>query len=130
MPRILIIEDEPSIAMVIREFLKDEGFETKEAYDGASGLKILDDGYMPDLVMADLNMPVLSGREVVGYMRSRNKFMDIPVIIITGSIPNSTEFPEQGSYQDVLQKPFEFSNMLNKINNILNYRQDISGCGL
>lgn len=126
MPKILIIEDEPSIAMVICEFLKDEGFEIIKAYDGASGLKVLDEGYVPDLVLVDLNMPGISGREVVKYMRSRNKFMEIPVIIITGSIFNNEDFPERESYQDVLYKPFEFSVMLDKVNNALRCRRIVS----
>lgn len=119
MYRVLIIEDEMSILMVLDEFLTDAGYKVEKAYNGESGLKMLDREDLPDIVIVDLKMPGISGKGVIETMRSQNRLRDIPVIIITGNIYNSSEFPERGSYQDILEKPFDLSEMLVKINTIL-----------
>lgn len=119
MSRILIIEDEPSIVMVLSEFLSDEGYTIDKAYDGMSGMNKFKEKELPDLVVVDLNMPVVSGRKVIEIMRSDEKLKSIPVIIMTGNVFNAVDFPDEKDYQDVLEKPFDLSILLQKIHKIL-----------
>lgn len=116
---ILIIEDEPAIVMVLQEMLADEGYETRKAYDGLTGLKMLRELPKPDLVLVDLNMPGIRGRDVIEAMRLDDELNDIPVIIITGTVYNSIDFPPEGSYQSIFEKPFELNKLLNRIQELV-----------
>lgn len=119
MGHILIIEDEPAIVMVLEEMLSEEGYEISKAYDGITGLKRLSGLPKPDLVLVDLNMPGVKGRDVIETMRSDKNLKDIPAIIITGTVYNSVDFPPMGSYQDVLEKPFELMDLLQKVKELV-----------
>lgn len=106
MSRVLIIEDQPAIVMILEELLTDEGYEVLKAYDGLSGFEKFKVCAAPDIVIVDLNMPGMDGRSVIKAMRSDENLKGIPVILITGSAYTSDEFPPEGSYQAVLQKTF------------------------
>ncbi|KPU45397.1 transcriptional regulatory protein CseB [Oxobacter pfennigii] len=118
MAHVMIIEDEPAIVMVISEMLSDEGYEVTAAYDGLSGLRKLRECKKPDIVLLDLNMPGINGRETVERMRSDAMLRDIPVVLVTGTVYNSVDFPPEGTYQDILEKPFDLLEMLKKIKSI------------
>ena len=78
--RILVIEDEPSLSMAIRDELEFEGFEASVVEDGRAGLdRILADA--PDLVILDLMLPGKSGFEICREVRGRG--MDTPIIMLT-----------------------------------------------
>ncbi len=119
MARILIIEDEPTINMILREVLTDEGYEVDTAPEGRSGLNILRGNSNFNLVIADLRMPDLSGKAVVEAMRSDANLKDIPVIIITGAVPDSDEFPAPESYQATFGKPFDLMDILAKVEELV-----------
>lgn len=119
MARVLIIEDEPTIAMVLREALSDEGYETAVASDGLSGLAALQAKPSPDIVLVDLFMPGVTGRAVVESMRAGGPLQEIPVVLVTGAVPSAEDFPPPGSYQAILAKPFELTDLLQTIDNLL-----------
>lgn len=112
MARVLVIEDEPGIAMVLRIALSDEGYEVITASDGLAGLKMLSSPPLPDVVFVDLNMPGLSGRSVVEIMHDAPGLRDIPVIILSGCIPDSPYFPPQGTYNALIPKPFDLHDLI------------------
>ncbi|HBM79373.1 MAG TPA: hypothetical protein DD426_00810 [Clostridiaceae bacterium] len=118
MPKVLVIEDEPSIVMILREFLTDQGYEVCAEYNGKAGLKRLNELPLPDAVIIDLNMPGIGGKEVIKHMRSCEELKNIPVIITTGNAYSPGDFPSKGSYQAVVEKPFELFDMLNVIKRI------------
>lgn len=122
MSRVLIIEDQPAIVMILEELLTDEGYEVLKAYDGLSGFEKLKVCAAPDIVIVDLNMPGMDGRSVIKAMRSDENLKGIPVILITGSAYNSDEFPPEGSYQAVLQKPFDLTDVLKNVERLTSGR--------
>lgn len=113
---VLIIEDEPAIAMVLEEVLREEGHRTEALTDGAWGLRRLKEGERPDLVLIDLFVPSLSGRDVLAAMRSDPRLANIPVILITGAVPQSGLFPPEGSYQALISKPFDVEDVVAAVN--------------
>lgn len=115
MAKILIVEDEPSIVFVLCELLRGQGYETVSASSGEEGLKKLKEKPVPDLVIIDLNMPGIKGKDVILFMRSDEELKDIPVIIITGSVYNTADFPAECTYQAILEKPFDLNKMLQKV---------------
>lgn len=113
--RVLIVEDEPAIAMVLTELLADEGYDVISELDGLSGLNRIREEPRPDVVLIDLFMPRLSGREVLERMRSDPEIAAIPVMLITGAVPDENDFPPKGSYQAMLSKPFDLQDVLNHV---------------
>ena len=92
--RVLIIEDDPTVAEVVGRYLTREGFEVEIATDGAAGLdRALSDP--PELVVLDLMLPSLGGLEVCKRIRAA---APVPVIILTGQavLPPGADRPGEG----------------------------------
>lgn len=119
MSHILIIEDEPTIATFIQEALGDEGHTTEVASCGADGLLHLQAGPPPDLVLLDLFMPMLDGRTVLEQMRADPRLVSVPVILMTGAVPGSQEFPNPAHYQATLTKPFSIDELIALVDDCL-----------
>lgn len=81
--KILIADDDPSIVMMMKENLSSEGYEVSEAFDGDSALANAK-SLLPQLILLDMNMPGLSGRQVLETLRSSPETQSIPVIFLTG----------------------------------------------
>jgi two-component system, chemotaxis family, chemotaxis protein CheY len=85
MSRVLIVEDSPTMAQLLVFIIKKlKGVEIDTANDGANGLKKLSEGRY-DLVLTDINMPLIDGLKFVSLLRNdgSNGNKDVPVIIIT-----------------------------------------------
>ena len=105
----LIAEDEKNLRKVLVNELSDEGYNIAEADDGRKALEILQkDDY--DVVLLDMNMPVMGGIEVLKKMKA----LEIPaeVIILTGNLTLTTavEAMKLGAY-DYLTKPFNLNEL-------------------
>jgi len=80
--RVLVVDDDTLMREVLKALLRDEGFEVAgEARDGQSALSMLQRS-QPDLVCLDVNMPGMSGLDVLKHIRSN--YPDIRVVMITG----------------------------------------------
>lgn len=115
--RILIIEDEVKIADTLKLGLRENGFDADVAYDGTSGYeRFRSQDY--NLVVLDLNLPGMNGLDLCKAIRNKNS--SIPVIMLTSmsTITDKIEGYNAGS-DDYMVKPFEFRELLLKINALL-----------
>lgn len=103
MPRLLLIEDDPSIRRLVTLALEDAGFEIAAAENGAAGLASFGES-TPDIVVLDLSLPDMHGFEVCEQIRERG---DTPVLILTASSRDEQvlEGFRRGA-DDYLTKPF------------------------
>lgn len=103
-PRILVADDEPNLRRVLAAILSREGYEVRQAVDGAEALEKIDDSV--HVVITDLKMPRVDGMEVLRTVSAR--FPAIPVIMITafGSVDNAVAAVKSGAF-DYIEKPFE-----------------------
>lgn len=101
--KILIIDDDPQIRMLLRDRLQANGYEISLAENGVKGLELLEKESM-DLMLLDLQMPEMGGMEVLDHLRQRS--VDIPVVVLTahGTIERAVEAMKLGAY-DFLLKP-------------------------
>src|SRR5580658_7769640 len=93
--RVLLVEDDPSLRSLLSEQLEEAGFEAHEAEDGIDGLVKLRNE-LPKVIISDLQMPRMSGIEFVSVVRQRFPF--IPVIFLSGSIPNELPAEAEPDY--------------------------------
>ena len=80
--KILVIEDIPEMAQLICMYMENAGFETKSTETAEEAIHELNGGYLPDLVLLDLNLPGMSGLEFLKKFRENYK-TTIPVIIVS-----------------------------------------------
>lgn len=110
--RVLVIDDEANICFVINEFLSSEGFEVITAQNGKDGLEVLEKIPLPDLIIMDLLMPGLSGKEVALRLRSDPCTKGIPILIMTASLPNNELLPPDSFYDALILKPYSLEDLL------------------
>jgi len=106
MKTILIVDDKPEICAIIEQFLGDKyNFVTKN--NGLEALSWLQEGEIPDLIISDINMPQIDGKELVKQLKSSGYFNEIPIIILS-SIENTKEKIEllKLGADDYMVKPF------------------------
>jgi len=113
MARILIVEDEERISSFIAKGLGADGYVTSTVADGAQGLDHALTGDF-DLVILDINLPGLSGFEVLEQMRASGS--DLPVIVLTArdSVTDTVSALEGGA-DDYMSKPFRFAELLARV---------------
>lgn len=81
--KVLIVEDSPTMRQLLSFALKRlKGVEIVEAEDGVDGYKKLTNGKF-DLLMVDLNMPVMDGLKFVSIVRNNPAYKDIPIVMVT-----------------------------------------------
>ncbi|MGA8169333.1 MAG: response regulator transcription factor [Methylocystis sp.] len=106
---ILCIEDDPECASLIREELKERGFEVAVAHDGRAGLSKLQE-LKVDLVLADVNMPEMSGFEVLERLKEfSTDLAKIPFVFVTGLSDHESEMAGRMlGADDYVRKPIDF----------------------
>ena len=100
---ILIVDDEFGLAEMLREMLRESGFEVTLAINGRLALEILREGTV-DLVLTDMMMPVMDGAELAAAMRGDDRHRRTPIIMMT-SLPTAVP-PSNDLFDAVLRKPF------------------------
>ena len=116
-PRLLLVDDEPAIREHLGGFLGRSGFEVDFAVDGDDALtRILTSP--PHLVVLDVLMPGLDGREVLRRIRARDDWL--PVILLTSlrDLPERVQALNEGA-DDYLDKPFDPQELLARIRGVL-----------
>lgn len=109
MKMILVVDDEQGVANVISDILTDADYEVALAPDGQVAFDSLDD-IMPDLVVSDMMMPRLDGKDLALKMQADPAYRRIPVILVTSlcRLPNI----ELCKFAAVLRKPFDVDDLL------------------
>ncbi len=103
---VLLVEDEESLRLVLRDLLERDGFTVVEAADGIAALDEIDRS-APDAIVLDLNLPRLDGYGVLARLRSRPGTQEIPIVVLTAKADEENEVRvfESGA-DDFLTKPF------------------------
>ncbi|RZI73011.1 MAG: response regulator, partial [Variovorax sp.] len=121
-PRVLIVEDESSIAELIAVNLRHNGFEPIWAEDGMAAQREIDAG-LPDLILLDWMLPGQSGLVLARQWRKDARTKAIPILMLTarGDEPDKVAGLDAGA-DDYITKPFSTQEMLARIRAVLRRR--------
>src|ERR1700712_1379677 len=110
---ILVVDDEPLIAMALEAALEDVGYEVMTAANGRQGLEPLAEA-RADLVLLDMMMPIMGGPAMLAAMAALPELAGIPVIILS-SLPEETIRNRVDGVAAILRKPYTADQVLGEI---------------
>ena len=115
-PHILVVDDDGASRAIARGLLEKEGYRVSEAADGSEGLVLLARGESFNLMVLDLDMPTLGGRETLRAVRSSVSTAGLPVVVLTGTQDPGVEIElmEQGA-DDYIRKPIDPPRFLTRV---------------
>lgn len=113
-PNILIVEDEFLIRDALTEFLEEEGYRVAGAANGQEALAMLRKGLVPDLILLDLMMPVMSGMQFLDEQQSDARLAAIPVVLLSAD-RNSQEKVLSSAPVEYLEKPVRLTDLLDTV---------------
>jgi len=115
----LLVDDDPDDVMLLKEAIHsvDHTIRFAEAKDGISALnylKDIKDRYLiPSLIILDINMPVLNGRELLAIIKSENQLKHLKVVVFTtSSYPGDVDYCKQFNVE-LITKPFGMAELVN-----------------
>lgn len=117
--RVLTVDDSRTILAMLQHTLTGAGFEVLQAADGQQGLDVLA-GETVDLVITDINMPVMDGIEFIKNVRASGHYQSLPILILTTE--TSQEKRDQGREAGGtgwIVKPFDPEKLISVINRVV-----------
>ena len=110
-PRILVVEDDRAISSFLSLALADEGYSVVTAENGWIGLTLVD-SFQPDLILLDMRLPVLDGRDFITVYSGSAR--PAPIIGIS-AVRKSRDVAESLGIADFLEKPFTLDELFDRI---------------
>ena len=110
MEKILIVDDEKNMRMILSKILKNAGYEIYQAESGKQALREVKKS-SPDLVLLDLKLPDINGIEVLEKIKQHDNSIIVIMLTAYGDIKNAVEAMKLGAY-DYLKKPFDNEEMI------------------
>lgn len=124
-----LVDDDPDDLMLLKEAIHsiDDTIRFEEARDGISALNYLKEikheELLPALIVLDINMPVLNGRELLAIIKTKNHLKNLKVIVFTtSSYPGDIEYCKQFNV-DLITKPFGMDELYKISKKLIDYAQ-------
>ena len=119
MPKILLVEDNEFNRDMLSRRLQRRSFDVLLAEDGAQGIEVARQGN-PDLILMDMDLPVLDGWEATKRLKADPGTRSIPIIALTAhALQTDCDRAYQSGCDDFATKPIDFNNLLDKITRAL-----------
>jgi two-component system chemotaxis response regulator CheY len=122
MKQILVVDDDPTILSLVVEVLSGAGYQVSAAEDGLQAMDSLAGG-CPDLIITDVNMPVIDGGTLVGIMRAREETRYAPVLGITAL--TDLRRANDAYFTDIIHKPFDIDDLVETVDRLLGHRSRV-----
>lgn len=114
--RVLVVEDDPSIALVEQKALEREGYDVSITDTGSSGVKLVE-SWGPDLVILDHGLPDIDGREAIRQIRATSR---VPIIVVTGRREETERVASLDlGADDYVMKPFSTPELMARVRAVL-----------
>lgn len=115
--RLLYIDDEDALRVLVKSQLEGEGFQVETADDGDTGIELLGK-HSYDVILLDMRMPRVNGIEVLKYLRERKSSSRVIMLTAVDDLSVAIEAVKNGA-NDYLTKPYELGVLLNSIQRVL-----------
>jgi DNA-binding response OmpR family regulator len=114
---VLVVEDEDIVRLLVAEVLKDLGYRALEASDGGAGLRIVQSPQRIDLLITDIGLPGVNGRQLAHAARATRS--NLKVLFMTGYAESAAtgELLDEGMH--IISKPFSMDNLAAKIREVI-----------
>jgi two-component system, cell cycle response regulator DivK len=113
--RIVVVEDQEDNRRILRDLLTHVGFQLVEAEDGAEGVAAAET-HRPDLILMDIQMPIVDGYEATRQIKANPTLKSIPVIVVTSyALSGDEEKARAAGCDDYITKPYSPRQLLAKI---------------
>ncbi|MEO3705260.1 response regulator [Trichormus azollae] len=121
---VLVVDDNPDMRFYVAEILRHSGYQIITARNGYEGYNIAQNS-LPDLIITDLMMPLVTGIEMIQMIRSQDQIRGIPIILLTAKVDEETriEGAEHGA-DAYLSKPFNDRELLAEARNLLALKEN------
>jgi len=117
--KILVVEDTEDNRQILRDLLGMAGYEMVEAHDGAQGVAMAAE-HRPDLILMDIQMPVLDGYEATRRIKADPALAAIPIVAVTSYALSGDEAKTRAAgCDDYIAKPYSPRQMLAKVRSII-----------
>jgi DNA-binding response OmpR family regulator len=113
-PKVLVVEDDPSVRGLLHTLLTAEGYEVAVASDGLAGL-VKASSMRPAVILLDLMMPDLGGIRVLEELRGDPVLADVPVVVVTGKVDAVPGLQNLLGDDNVFTKPFAVAELLERV---------------
>lgn len=120
MRKIVVVEDDPAVAEILRDALEGAGYQVSMAPTGSEGLMLIRD-LQPDVVLTDQDMPEQTGLEMLRELRSQQNYVAVLFVSARGDVEMVTQALRAGA-DDYIRKPFRVEEMLARIEACLRTR--------
>lgn len=115
-PRILLVDDDPNLLVLLADQLRDDGFEVTTARDGAEALRRLESGW-PDLLVIDMMMPRIDGLSLAREIKER---ADLPIVVLSAIDAGDSKADLLDEVaEDYVTKPYHYPELRARINRVL-----------
>lgn len=121
------MDDDPSTRTLLRLILETAGHVVVEAPHGQAALEVIRADALPDVVVTDLVMPVLSGAELIERLHSERQTAAIPIVVLSASSDAAGPLQASGLVQAVVRKPFDVYALVDCIANLADGGQSRPG---
>lgn len=123
--RILVIDDDASLRMLLDIMLK-QHYQVVTVENGYEALYWLENNEIPDLIIADINMPRIDGIKFINHLKKSGYYRNIPVIVLSGYYDDEVKAKcMEAGVEDFMLKPFNPTALSDKVNSLLEKRQSI-----
>ena len=117
--RVLIVDDEPSIAKILRKQMEVAGFDVSVAADGEAGLTAIRES-RPELVILDVMLPKMNGHQVCAAVKQDPGLKAIPILMLTAKAQRQDQEEAMTCGAEAyLTKPFQLEELLEKVRGLL-----------
>jgi len=117
--KILIVDDDIGIRMLLSKFLEREGFEIITAEDGLEGVEMAKKNH-PDLIILDVVMPRMDGLTAARLIKFYKPLIDVPIIFLTAKdAEKAIELAEEARAEVYITKPFDVHQVIGVVKEVL-----------
>jgi CheY-like chemotaxis protein len=118
---VLLVEDDSWLRYIMAELLADDGYQVLEAATGTQALALVEQE-APDVVVLDLNLPEMSGLDVLHALRNSERTFELPVIVVSGTVDGEaikrlSRLAERAD--DVLEKPVDVGLLFERVEQVI-----------